>query len=80
MGIHSMVLISFRIYEASRAVIRPYPLTQSNSLSFFCPVLPPLQASVVLWMLVKVEGSLGGGELEEVVGELMATVSVAFHC
>ena len=84
MGIHSMMLISFRIYEASRAVIRPYPLRQSttsspNSLSFFCPVLPPLQALVVLWMLVKLEALQVAGELEGIVGELMATVSVEFH-
>ena len=79
-----MVLISFRIYEASRAVIRPYPLRQStsspSSLSFFCPTLPPLQASVVLWMLVKLKALQVAGEWEGVVGELMATVSVAFHC
>ena len=78
-----MVLISFRIYEASRAVIRPYPFRQStsslNSLSFFCPVLPPLQALVVLWMLVKLEALQVAGELEGIVGELMATVSVEFH-
>jgi hypothetical protein len=59
-----MVLISFRIYEASRAVIRPYPLAQSTSLLRIASLsLPRPSFSISLGGAVdasKVKGSSGG--------------------